>query len=297
MRRLRVAIGLLFVVASVVFGTYVVREQLLTDHNPPVISCEAGKEEITVSVNDDESALLDGLTALDEEDGDLTDAIRVASMSNFINGHKRTVEYIVFDGSNLAGTFERTVQYSDYTAPRIRLLQPLRMRASNDGIDFSDMLMAEDPLDGDITQNIRTITSNDYYYDRNAVEYFYTLQVSSSAGAVCTVPVSVMIVDSSDPTEMAKYYPILSEYIFYTSKGTAVDVKNSLIGLERNGVSYLYAEDVALEASTFEKVTVSASVNYEEAGVYPVDISYTSSAGITAVTKAYIVVEDVQDGE
>lgn len=292
MRRLRTAICLVFVVALAICGMYVIRNQIMMDHTPPVISCEEGKEEITVSVNDGEAALLEGLTAADKEDGDLTDAIRVASMSNFINDYKRTVSYVVFDGANLAATYERTVQYIDYTPPRIHLWEPLRFNVSDGEIDFYGMLTAEDSLDGDLTQNIRTISSSSYY-EWNAGEYWYTLQVSSSAGTVCSVPVSVMVVDSSNETEMAKYYPLLSEYIFYTSKGTAINVKDSLIGLERNGATYLYEEDAELKEATFERVTVSSDVNYEEAGVYQVDVTYTSSDGITAVTKAYIVVEDV----
>lgn len=292
MRKLRTAISLVFVIAFAVCGVYVIKYKVMTDQTPPVISCEKGKEEITVSVNDEEAVLLDGLTASDNRDGDLTDDIRIASMSNFITDHKRTVRYVVFDRANLAGTFERTIQYSDYTAPRIHLSAPLRFKAGEEEEALYGALTAEDPIDGDITQNIRVI-STDYYYDTSVEEYAYTLQVSSSAGTVCSVPVTVTVMDSSSLTEREKYYPLLSEYIFYTSKDTAISPENYIIGLEHNESELLYEEDEELRAATFEDITVSTDANYAEPGVYTVEYSYMSKDGTMAVTKAYIVVEDV----
>lgn len=295
MRRLRMGIGIIFVFAGLVFGGYKVKKVLTEDTVAPVIQAE--QDEITVSVADEESTLLQGLTAEDNKDGNLTDSIRVSSMSHFISEGKRTISYVVFDKANQAGTYERTVQYTDYTSPKIHVTRPLRYTAQEiQKEDITEALTAADCLDGDITSEIRTF-SDTYFYDLVPGAYPITLQVNNSAGDTCSVPVDVVIIDSTDQNEVLKYYPMFSEYIIYTKVNVGVDVLSRVIGLEQNGREYLYESDPELKADTLGRVAVSSTVDYATPGVYPVECSYTSNDGITAVTKLYIVVEGTKDGE
>lgn len=295
MRRLRIGISIIFVFAGIVFGGYKIKSVLTEDTVAPVIHSE--QEEITVSVTDEESILLQGLTAEDNKDGDLTDSIRVSSMSHFISAGKRTISYVVFDKANQAGTYERTVQYTDYTPPRIHMTEPLRYTAQEmQQADFTEGLTAEDCLDGDITAEIRTF-SDTYFYDLTPGAYPITFQVNNSAGDTCSVQVDVVIVDSMDQNEAKKYYPMLSDYIIYTQVNVGVDVLSHVIGMEQNGTAHLYEKDPELKADTLERVIVSSTVDYTTPGVYPVECSYTSNEGVTAVTKAYIVVEGTENGE
>ena len=87
-------------------------------------------DSISISVEAEESALFQGLHAEDNADGDITDEIRVASMSNFTERGKRTVNYAVFDSSGHAATLSRELVYTDYTSPRITLNKPLRFSLS-----------------------------------------------------------------------------------------------------------------------------------------------------------------------
>lgn len=295
MRKLRTAISCLFILSVVVFGAYMIKVLATEDRTAPVISSES--DEITVSVEDDKSVLMQGLTAEDNKDGDLTDSIRVSSMSHFISDYKRTISYVVFDGANLAGTYERTVQYTDYTPPRIYMKEPLRYTASEvEKADFTSELTVKDCLDGDLTTEIRTF-SDTYFYNIAPGEYPVTFQVNNSAGDICAVPVDVVIVDSSDANESSKYYPMLSNYIIYTTVDKKVGMKKYVIGLEQNNIEYLYEADPELESSTLGRIKFSTEVDYSKPGVYPVDCSYTSSDGVKAVTKAYIVVEGAKDGK
>lgn len=295
MKRLRIIIGVIFVFAGLVFSGYKVKKVLTEDTEAPVISSE--QDEITVSVADEEFVLLNGLTAKDNEDGDLTDSIRVSSMSHFISAGKRTVSYVVFDNANLAGTYERTVQYTDYTPPRIHMTKPLRYTSQEiEKEKITKVLTAQDCLDGDITTEIRTF-SDTYFYDLNPGAYPITLQVNNSAGDTCSVQVDVVIVDATNPNEAMKYYPMMSDYIIYTQVNVGVDILSRIIGMEQNGREYLYEDDPELKESTLGRVIVSSAVDYTTPGVYPVECSYTSNEGVTAVTKAYIVVEGIKDGE
>lgn len=295
MRRIRIGIGIIFVFAGLIFSGYKVKKVLTEDTVAPVIRSE--QDEITVSVEDEESVLLQGLTAEDNKDGNLTDSIRVSSMSHFISERKRTISYVVFDKANLAGTYERTVQYTDYTSPKIYIKSPLRYTVQEiQKEDITEAMKASDCLDGDITTEIR-IFYNTYFYDLDPGEYPIELQVNNSAGDTCSVPVDFVIVDSTDKNEAMKYYPMLSDYIMYTKVNVGVDVLSKVIGLEQNGREYLYEKDPELKEDTLEKVIVSSTVDYTKPGVYPVECSYTSQEGVTAVTKAYIVVEGTKDGE
>lgn len=287
MRRVRSLICLIFVIACVAFVAYIVKTKMVEDSKPPVITCE--QEEITVSVEDDESVLLEGIKAEDNRDGDITKSVRVASMSHFING-KRTVTYVVFDKANQVGTLERTVQYSDYTSPKIYLKKPLRFMVTNsDELDFNEYYTAEDCLDGDITSQIRPIIDNNYYGIQEGT-FAVTLQVSNSAGDVCSVPVEMQIAYTDNEDEREKEYPVLSDYIAYTKVGKKINAKKYLVGISRNNTEYLFEDDLTGVKS--DDIKITSNVDYDKAGVYTVEYSYKAAGAPKAVTKLYVVVEE-----
>ncbi len=98
MKKIKVIICVIFAVSLIVFVAYNVKSKLLDDTVPPVIQTDG--EILSVSVSADEAELLNGITAYDDRDGDLTSSIQVASISNFLDPNIRTVTYVVFDRSN-----------------------------------------------------------------------------------------------------------------------------------------------------------------------------------------------------
>ena len=106
MRRLQMMICLVFTVSFTLFIGYQVKEKMMADDTPPVITCE--EDTVSVSVKDGEVALLGGVTAKDDKDGDLTEYIRISAMTHFIN-NRRNVTYVVFDEANHIGTLDRSV--------------------------------------------------------------------------------------------------------------------------------------------------------------------------------------------
>lgn len=287
MRRVRSLICLVFVISAALFVAYNVKSKMVEDSKPPVLTCE--QDEITVSVEDDESALLEGIKAEDNRDGDITKSVRVASMSHFING-KRTVTYAVFDKANQVGTIQRTVTYSDYTSPKIYLKKPLRFMVTNsDELSFDDYYTAEDCLDGDITSQVRTIIDNNYYGVQEGT-FAVTLQVSNSAGDVCSVPVEMQIAYTDDEDERDKTYPMLSDYIAYTKVGKKVDTKKLLTGVMRNTTEYTFED--GMTGVSADDIKITSNVDYDEPGVYTVEYSYKGDGAPKAVTKLYVVVEE-----
>ena len=301
MKRLKIAVFLMFVVSCAVFAGYNVKSKMIEDHTPPVITCD--EDTVTLSVQteqkEQQEALLKGVKAKDNRDGNLTSSVRIASMSHFIAPGKRTISYVVFDKANHVGTLERTVQYSDYVPPKIHLTEPLRYTTTEVAkANLTENMTAEDCLDGDLTSQIRT-SLNDNIYNVIAGTYGVTAQVSNSAGDVCAVPLEITVTDATDRQEQEKEYPLLSEYIAYTTVNTPIDPMAYLKGLEINGAEYTYANDGAMLAGTMERISVTSGVDYSQAGVYPIEYSYTADGAPTAVTKLYVVVQDqggVQDG-
>lgn len=290
MKNVRTIICAVFLFSCVVFAFYLVKTHQLEDHTPPVITCD--KDEITVSVSADDTALLKGVTAEDDKDGDITDSVRVSAMTHFIEKAKRTITYIVFDQANQAGTAQRTVMYSDYESPKIYLSEPLRYSLSERSkANPAEYMTAEDCLDGDVTKQIRMSLGDDYY-NSVAGDYDVTAQVTNSAGDVRVVPLQVTFVDNSNREESMKYYPVLSEYIVYTGVDEKVSLASYITGVKRGNGVYSFEDDAEYLPFTKSAINVEHEIDYAKPGTYPVEYSYTTEEGIKAVTRLYVVVEE-----
>ena len=307
MRRLRIAVAGLFVLSLIAFIAFNIVDRITADHTPPTITSESDTISVTLKPDkdsdeessdeesggdsDDDAALYQGLTAEDNRDGDLTDSIRVSSMSNFTEPGKREITYAVFDSSNNSATLTRTLEYTDYTSPQIKLSAPLRYTLGEmSDVSLTENMSVEDCLDGDITSQIRA-SYNDAVYVQQAGDYPITVQVSNSAGDTCTVNLTVTVTDPSGENESQKYYPLLSQYIVYAKVGGSVDYDSLITGFEHNGTEYLFEdEDDDFMPGKRGDVDISGDVNFDKAGSYTVDYRFTPKDGVTATTKLVVVV-------
>lgn len=298
MKAVRTAVCFIFIISCAVFGLYGYRERMTKDTAPPEITCE--EDRITVSVNAAEEELLQGITAKDDRDGDLTGSVRVSSMSHFIGEAKRTVNYIVFDQANNAAAFSRTLVYTDYRSPRIYLSQPLRYTSDQAYYaDLTENMTADDCLDGDVSKKIRITRNTGSYSGEEYGEI--TVQVSNSAGDVIAIPMKVDFTDFDGVPESDKYYPALSVYIVYTSVGEKLDLQSFLVGVQNGEMLYEFGtgdeedsedwgdtEDSGIQK---EDVKIESSVDYSQAGIYEVVYRYTFGE-VTAAARLVVVVEE-----
>lgn len=288
MRKLRIAVIVIFLLSLIATGAYTVTDKVTADTTPPVLQSDT--DSISVSVQAEDQELFAGLHAEDDKDGDITDEIRVASMSHFTEPGKRTVTYAVFDKANQAATLTRELVYTDYTSPQIQLTTPLRYdvdKVSN--ADLTEGMTVEDCLDGDISGQIRVSYANDTYMN-GAGTYSVVAQVSNSAGDTCSVPLELSVIDSSDTQEKDKYYPTLSAYIVYTKAGQPLDLNAYITGVERNGISYPFdGTNVSVDAA---RLSVGGNVDFNTPGTYMAEYTYTSVDNVPAVTKLAVVVEE-----
>ena len=286
MSKAKTASILLFAVSLALFLFCIFVREGGQDQSGPEIQMD--QQEIQVSIAADDATLLQGVTATDRKDGDVTDSLVVESISNFIEKGRRKVSIVAFDSDNHITRAERDIVYTDYTSPTFTLDAPLRF--SMDSESLTEGLHAQDCLDGDITSQIRA-SYNDAVYVQQAGDYPITVQVSNSAGDTCTVNLTVTVTDPSDENESQKYYPLLSQYIVYAKVGGSVDYDSLITGFEHNGAEYLFEEeDDDFMPGKRGDVDISGDVNFDKAGSYTVDYRFTPEDGVTATTKLVVVV-------
>ena len=130
MRRLRFLSIFLFIVALLIFGVFQYKERILKDQTGPVFNMT--EDVLTVSVKDSANALVEGITAMDAGDGDVTDSIIVEAVSPFTGTGHRIVSYAAFDSDNHVTHAKRSIIYSDYTPRQPEPLWPCPVRSHTD---------------------------------------------------------------------------------------------------------------------------------------------------------------------
>ncbi len=147
----------------------------VTDAEVPKIH---GVDDLTIEVFTDSYNFLDGITASDNIDGDLTLLIE-ADLSNLdlSNLGTYTITYTVKDSQNNEATVTCLVTIVDTTAPEIIGYNDITIK-TNEVIDLLKNISAIDNYDGDLTEEI--IVSGDYDIGVAGV-YTITLEVSDAS--------------------------------------------------------------------------------------------------------------------
>lgn len=183
------------------------------DKTPPIINSDSS--EIHVSTQADEAELKKGLTATDNVDGDITDSIMIANISHFFEKGVCKIEYLVFDKSNNAGYYERTVCFDDYESPKISLTAPL-MYIQNKEIVLSDRLYVTDCLEGDISDKMRFSSAGATSYETGVYELY--VEARNSYGDLVKETLLLNVI----PYENNRGSIELKEYLIYVHVGEEI---------------------------------------------------------------------------
>lgn len=219
----RITIFLFLVTLCAYFG---VRSYYNTtiDRISPTLSCS--EDVVDISVRDGKEAMLQGVTASDNVDGDLTDQIMIQGISRLLTADTAKVTYVVFDSSNNMASCTRTIRYTDYERPRIGLDRPLVFMTypqTDAAAELGTVFTAQDVVDGDISDRIQISSMN--INDSYEGTYSAVVQVVNSLGDVESVPVKVVISNFGAQNSLIQ----LQQYITYVSQGSKFDAGSYII--------------------------------------------------------------------
>ena len=294
MRRMRLLLLVFFLVVFAVFMFTSIRDYVTSDYVAPEIT--AGSEQMSLSVNDTDEALLQGMTAQDNLDGDVTDSIVVVSKSKFIARATRNVSYAAFDKSNNVGTYVRKLVYTDYHSPRFVLSEPLRFVAGNSSYDYLRHMRATDCLDGNLSSQIKITMGDTETASESSSKQSIHFLVTNSAGDSSSL---VLVATYEDFESYSKASPALTDYIIYIKTGEKPNYRSYLEGIWTAGNTRKFSD---LGFNPDEDISIDDSkVNYKRPGVYTVTYKLTRGTPMAdggtyrtdfGTASLFVVVED-----
>ena len=213
MRYLRIIVIICFI-ASFLFAGWA-NSRYYSNVNADYPEITNSVENLQISVQDPPEALLQGLSARDATDGDLTDQIMVAAMSHFLEPCTVNVKYVVFDSHNHSATLTRRVQYTDYVPP-VFSLDKAPVYTVGRSFDLLDHVRVHDGIDGDISDHVRVISNmvNNY----SVGSYPVILEVSNSCGDTAQLTVWVNYLAKESTVDIR-----LHQYVVYLQQGEEFD--------------------------------------------------------------------------
>ena len=260
MKPFKIIVLIAFAFISIASAAVFIGEKIGTDRTYPKITVEEEMIEVSLKATDEE--LLKGVTAYDEKDKDLTDKIIIESISRFTEKGVSKVTYAVCDNDNNVAKASRMIKFKGYEAPKFRVTGNLCF-SLYEHIDIRKIIHAVDSLEGSITNKI-VVTSDDYATSIAGV-FSLNATVTNSKGDTSSIKLPLVVEDHPLSVPIIE----LKEYLVYTKKGKAVDLKSYI-------VDALDTQEVSLK----DKVTFESNVDYNTPGTYYVHYYVTDSLGL-----------------
>lgn len=285
--------GLFLVLIAVCLATffgYRMVKRLGTDTKAPTIHMNSGVQQISVQAS--KSALLQGITAEDDTDGDVTASLVVESIRLTDPHGKVTVSYAAFDRAGNVAKASRQVQYTDYHSPRFSLETPL-VFPQTASVDVLGRVRVTDLLDGDITRRVRaTSLAEDSVANFGTHEVEFRVSNSLGDTVSLTLPVEVHAAGAYQASVT------LTDYLIYLPVGADFESKAYLesftTGNERTSLKNGVPKGLTLKTT--------GTVDTQKPGVYSVGytVTYTQpdsgnsgeSRSYSGYSKLIVVVEE-----
>lgn len=274
---------IIFVLALAAFVFFYFKTRM-DDRIAPVISME--EDEISVSIESSDKKLLDGVTAVDNKDGDLTDRIILENLSNFTEPGQRVATYAVFDSSGNLSRASRVVKYKDYVSPHFVISSPMILPTSaisgTSSNDYLDGVKAEDCIDGDISHNVKVLKVGEIQEEHYGTTAMADLQVFNSAGDVARLSFPVVYQTSNTPMITLK------DYVVYLKKGQEFLPESYITGAETPKGTMTRSE---FESEYETTISYNSKVDINVPGTYTVNYVATYGEKDPSMTYMVVVVE------
>ena len=300
LRKTRIFVVIFFIISVLLFGGYTLIRAVTVDRTLPII--EMDSDEVTISVKGGDAAILEGIKASDEKDGDITGNLFVESKSTFIEKGIFKATIAVADSDNHVTKVERKVTYSDYRSPQFTLTEPLKFlttRENRDDLNIAESLRANDVVDGDISNKIKISSEysiNGYTTGDSHMEFI----VTNSMGDTSKLPVTVNIYSALEESGLPEI--ILSNYLINTPLGAGADIGALIEQIEYHNDTFRRGEDGNLYNGEFDAegnpimfdwsaIQIDTDADWNTPGVYEVKITFTDeAANLSNFTRCYVVV-------
>lgn len=239
---------------------------------------EVSGDILEVSVKSDKQGLFEGVMAKDAKDGDLTNSIIIESISKFVDktNHICNITYAVADSDNNVVKKTRKIKFTDYEKPKFTLSQPLCFDVGSD-IDVADVIGAADDYDGDISRNVKILSST--VSMGMSGEYTVTAQVTNSLGDTAKLKANVIVRPRNNLSPVIE----LKKNIVYLKKGDKFN-EQDYVAIIRDREGKILKNETAS--------VISSSVNTKKAGCYSVEYAVDSVEDNAASTYLTVVVEE-----
>ena len=287
MRKFRVIWLCLFAAVGITFSACVIFQNVYGKDGGPVIFYPEGVLEI--SVQDGEEALLQGVTAKDDKDGDVTGSILVEKRSGFYGENRREVTYAAFDSDGNVAKATREIVYTDYTPIRFQLNHSLRYR-TGETINLSELVGASDSLDGDLSDKVK-VKLESGLSTRTSGVYRIQFSVTNSACDTRILDTELEVYDAA----MNEAVVNLTTYLIYYEDGKP-DYYSYLDSVIVGGIHYNFqnGKNIATgtDGSTLSRssLQIRSNVDPSTPGVYPVYLIYQDDA-YQGMAQLMVVVE------
>lgn len=276
MKRLITVLLILLTVLSLggVVG-YSIHRARSTGGEAPMIYFDEDQIDVTTDAADE--VLLEGVTARDREDGDVTESLMVEGVSNMQKGTV-TVTYVAFDAQGHVARASREARYTDYTSPKFTMSRPM-VFASNGVNDLMDGVGAKDCIDGNISAAVRASYTDQSSSLTSAGEHMVELRVTNSLGETVRLNVPVRVQAESPRSDQLP----LTAYLVYLDQNSSFDPLTYL--------SADMAEAAQREGTDRLTVQIQSNVDLSKPGVYAVDYTSARNEQTVATTRLIVVVE------
>lgn len=290
LRNKNLVLIVLIVCVLAVFVGYRQFDAMRTDTEAPTISFDE-TQFLQLSAQAPKAELLQGVTATDRHDGDITQKLVVESVHLMDKDGTIAVCYAVSDHSGNVAKAERMARYTDYESPKFSLSRPLIYEVYQD-FDILKAVFATDALDGDIQHRVRA-TALDEESIFSQGKHDVHLQVSNSLGdtAEIIVPVEVLETGTFDASLT------LTDYLIYLPQGSSFKPEKYLDDFVYRAVTTSLRNGLPGRFS----LEVSGNVQTGTPGVYPVEylVTYVVNQAsdpefdqtVTGYSKLIVVVE------
>lgn len=278
MKFVRTIVIILFILAATAFGISKAVELKNRDTSIPEITSD--REVLEIPCDYTEEQLMEGLTACDAKDGDLTAEIVAGNFSRFLSPGLCDLTYVVFDSSNQPGSLTRRVRFTDYHSPDFTLTDPLVFEESEGSYTaVMDQIGASDMLEGDLSDWVIQ-TDSDANYQKSG-DYHVQMEVTNSYGDTASLSLPVHVVKSGSQSMEIK----LSSWIVYLDPGSEIRPADYVTALYNGN-----GESIGAEAVSWE-----SGVDTQTPGVYEIHYMASDGQGHSGETWMTVVVREQEE--